>query len=142
MENPKCRPSHSSPLSLPDEYKSILEEVGQHDIKVCSINSFHFVTFVFHLHIIALLQEDQAAHDLCAAAAAMRSMNPEEFITCEGSAYPTLEQTIESFNSDEIGDQAEEDSAGPIYNYEWVDEVMQALNVSPDISNAFHVCNL
>jgi hypothetical protein len=69
----------------------------------------------------------------------MRPMNPEDFVTCDGSGYPTLEQTIESFNSDEMGDQAEEDSAGPIYNYEWVDEVMQALNVSPDISNAFHV---
>jgi hypothetical protein len=64
----------------------------------------------------------------------MRPMNPDEFVTCD--SYPSLEQT---FNSDDINDQAEEDSAGPIYNYEWVDEVMQALNVSPDISNAFHV---
>ena len=47
-------------------------------------------------------------------------------------------ESLESFNPENVGD----DSREPIYNYEWVDEVMQALNVSSDISNAFQVCFL
>lgn len=46
-----------------------------------------------------------------------------------------MEESLESFNPENVG----EDSREPIYNYEWVDEVMQALNVSSDISNAFQV---
>jgi hypothetical protein len=57
---------------------------------------------------------------------------------CDGS-YPTLEESLESFNTEDVSSNTVDDAHGPIYNYEWVDEVMQALNVSPDISNAFHV---
>lgn len=62
-------------------------------------------------------------------------MNAEDFV-CDGT-YPSLEESLESFNPDDVA--TGDDASGPIYNYEWVDEVMQALNVSPDISNAFHV---
>jgi hypothetical protein len=61
-------------------------------------------------------------------------MNPEDFV-CDGN-YSSLDETLDSFNTDDV---VAGDDVGPIYNYEWVDEVMQALNVSPDISNAFHV---
>lgn len=64
-------------------------------------------------------------------------MNASDFVT-DGS-YPSLEESLESFNPDVAGVNPCDDSQGPIYNYEWVDEVMQALNVSPDISSAFHV---
>jgi hypothetical protein len=63
-----------------------------------------------------------------------RSMNPEDFV-CDGT-YASLDESLDSFNPDDV---VTGDDVGPIYNYEWVDEVMQALNVSPDISNAFHV---
>lgn len=65
----------------------------------------------------------------------IHQLNPEEFAGC-ANAYPSLE-TIESFNPEDV--ELRDDAAGPIYNYEWVDEIMQTLNVSPDISNAFHV---
>lgn len=86
-----------------------------------------------------IVNEEEYDKSFCASS--MRPMNPddEELVTCDGNNYPSLEQTIESFNSDDVNDATEEDQSGPIYNYEWVDEVMQALNVSPDISNAFHV---
>lgn len=65
-------------------------------------------------------------------------MNASDFV-CDGT-YPSLEESLESFNPDDVANiNAGDDAHGPIYNYEWVDEVMQALNVSPDISNAFHV---
>lgn len=64
-------------------------------------------------------------------------MNPSEFV-CDGT-YRSLEESLESFNPDDVVVNPGDDANGPIYNYEWVDEVMQALNVSPDISNAFHV---
>jgi hypothetical protein len=71
--------------------------------------------------------------------ASLRNMNPEIPFVCDGN-YSTLEETLESFNSEDVATvSAVDDASGPIYNYEWVDEVMQALNVSPDISNAFHV---
>jgi hypothetical protein len=63
-------------------------------------------------------------------------MNAEDFV-CDGS-YPSLEESLESFNPEDVAGAAE-DASGQIINYEWVDEVMQALNVSPDISSAFHV---
>jgi hypothetical protein len=63
-------------------------------------------------------------------------MNASDFV-CDGT-YPSLEESLESFNPDDPVNPGD-DAHGPIYNYEWVDEVMQALNVSPDISNAFHV---
>lgn len=46
-----------------------------------------------------------------------------------------MEESLESFNPENVGD----DLLEPIYNYEWVDEVMQALNVPSDISNAIQV---
>lgn len=56
--------------------------------------------------------------------------------------FPSLEQSLESFIPDDVsGVELGDDTHGPIYNYEWVDEVMQALNVSPDITNAFNVRN-
>lgn len=56
--------------------------------------------------------------------------------------FPSLEESLQSFIPDyAISGELGDDTHGPIYNYEWVDEVMQALNVSPDISNAFHVRN-
>lgn len=64
-------------------------------------------------------------------------MNASDFV-CDGT-YPSLEESLESFNPDDVSAVNADDAHGPIYNYEWVDEVMQALNVSPDISNAFHV---
>lgn len=64
-------------------------------------------------------------------------MNPEDFV-CDGVTYSSLDESLEHFNPDDVVAAAGDD-VGPIYNYEWVDEVMQALNVSPDISNAFHV---
>lgn len=69
--------------------------------------------------------------------ATFRSINAEDFV-CDGNypTYPTLE---ESFNPDDIVATGDDGTGGPMYNYEWVDEVMQALNVSPDISSAFHV---
>lgn len=68
-------------------------------------------------------------------------MNASEFVCHE--AYPSLEESLESFNPDDVsGVNPGDDAHGPIYNYEWVDEVMQALNVSPDISNAFHVSSI
>ena len=71
----------------------------------------------------------------------IHQLNPEEFSGC-GNAYPSLE-AIESFNTEDVAAISTDDATGPIYNYEWVDEIMQTLNVSPDISNAFHVrkCN-
>lgn len=63
-------------------------------------------------------------------------MNAEDFV-CDGS-YPSLEESLESFNPEDVA-SATDDASGQIINYEWVDEVMQALNVSPDISSAFHV---
>jgi len=70
--------------------------------------------------------------------AILSEVNPESLL-CEG-AYPSLEESLESFNPDDVATISEGgDAHGPIYNYEWVDEVMQALNVSPDISHAFHV---
>lgn len=68
--------------------------------------------------------------------ASFRSINAEDFV-CDGT-YPSLEESLENFNPDDVITSGD-DASGPIYNYEWVDEVMQALNVSPDISNAFHV---
>lgn len=70
----------------------------------------------------------------------IHQLNPEEFAGC-ANAYPSLD-TIESFNSEDVAAISSDDAAGPIYNYEWVDEIMQTLNVSPDISNAFHVRNI
>lgn len=67
----------------------------------------------------------------------IHQLNPEEFSGC-GNAYPSLE-AIESFNTEDVAAISTDDATGPIYNYEWVDEIMQTLNVSPDISNAFHV---
>jgi hypothetical protein len=72
-----------------------------------------------------------------ATLATLSEMSSSDF-TCDG-VYPSLEQSLESFNPDATAVNSGDDVQGPIYNYEWVDEVMQALNVSPDISNAFHV---
>lgn len=69
--------------------------------------------------------------------ATLSEMNTSEFVS--DANYPTLEESLESFNPDDVSAINADDAHGPIYNYEWVDEVMQALNVSPDISNAFHV---
>lgn len=70
--------------------------------------------------------------------ATLSEMNASDFV-CEGS-YPSLEESLQSFNPDDVAALTTgDDSHGPIYNYEWVDEVMQALNVSPEISSAFHV---
>lgn len=70
--------------------------------------------------------------------AILGEVNTSDFV-CDG-AYPTLEESLGTFNPDEAtGEGTGDEAHGPIYNYEWVDEVMQALNVSPDISNAFHV---
>ena len=66
--------------------------------------------------------------------ATLSEMNASDFV-CDGS-YSSLE---EPYSSEEVPRNVVDDAHGPIYNYEWVDEVMQALNVSPDISNAFHV---
>lgn len=63
-------------------------------------------------------------------------MNAEDFV-CDGT-YPSLEESLESFNPEDVT-VGPDDASGQIINYEWVDEVMQALNVSPDISSAFHV---
>lgn len=63
-------------------------------------------------------------------------MSAEDFV-CDGS-YPPLDESLESFNPEDVA-SATDDASGQIINYEWVDEVMQALNVSPDISSAFHV---
>lgn len=58
---------------------------------------------------------------------------------CEG-AYNSLEESLESFNPDDLAYAVGgEDGQGQNCNAAWLDEVMQALNVSPDISNAFHV---
>lgn len=68
-------------------------------------------------------------------------INSEEYV-CDDN-YSTLEENIESFNTSDVATiNTDEDNVGPVYNYEWVDEVMQALNVSPDISNAFHVSRI
>lgn len=65
-------------------------------------------------------------------------MNASDLV-CDGN-YPSLEESLELFNPEDVSNvNPGDDAHGPIYNYEWVDEVMQALNVSPDISNAFHV---
>lgn len=64
-------------------------------------------------------------------------MNASDFV-CDGT-YPSLEESLGSYSAEDVSSNAVDDAHGPIYNYEWVDEVMQALNVSPDISNAFHV---
>lgn len=70
--------------------------------------------------------------------ATLSEMSANDFV-CDGT-YPSLEESLESFNPDDVSSvNPSDDVHGPIYNYEWVDEVMQALNVSPDISNAFHV---
>lgn len=71
--------------------------------------------------------------------ATLSEINSSDFV-CEGN-YPSLEETLKSFGPDGLSRDVhpDDDENGPIYNYEWVDEVMQALNVSPDISNAFHV---
>lgn len=66
-------------------------------------------------------------------------VNANELV-CDDINYEA--DAIESFTHDDVAaaiNNAGVDTTGPIYNYEWVDEVMQALNVSPDISNAFHV---
>lgn len=63
-------------------------------------------------------------------------MNAEDFV-CDGT-YPSLEESLEVLNAEDVAGGTD-DASGQIINYEWVDEVMQALNVSPDISSAFHV---
>lgn len=58
---------------------------------------------------------------------------------CEG-AYSSLEESLDSFNPDDLAIAVTgDDGQGQNCNNEWLDEVMQALNVSPDISNAFQV---
>lgn len=58
---------------------------------------------------------------------------------CEG-AYSSLEESLDSFNPDDLAIAVTgDDGQGQNCNSEWLDEVMQALNVSPDISNAFQV---
>lgn len=83
-------------------------------------------------------KREPSKEDLEKTLATLSEMNASDFV-CDGT-YPSLEESLESFNPDDVtAGNAGDDAHGPIYNYEWVDEVMQALNVSPDISNAFHV---
>jgi hypothetical protein len=91
------------------------------------------------LEMLSILQKkrEPSKEDLEKTLATLSEMNASDFV-CDG-AYPSLEESLESFNTEDVSTNAGDDAHGPIYNYEWVDEVMQALNVSPDISNAFHV---
>lgn len=83
-------------------------------------------------------KREPSKEDLEKTLATLSEMNASDFV-CDGT-YPSLEESLESFNPDDVAAvNAGDDAHGQIYNYEWVDEVMQALNVSPDISNAFHV---
>lgn len=92
------------------------------------------------LEMLSILQKkrEPSKEDLEKTLATLSEMSASDFV-CDGT-YPSLEESLESFNTEDVSAIAHGDDAhGPIYNYEWVDEVMQALNVSPDISNAFHV---
>lgn len=83
-------------------------------------------------------KREPSKEDLEKTLATLSEMNASDFV-CDGS-YPSLEESLESFNPDDVSAvHPGDDAHGPIYNYEWVDEVMQALNVSPEISSAFHV---
>lgn len=90
------------------------------------------------LEMLSILQKkrEPSKEDLEKTLATLNEMNASDF-ACDGS-YPSLEDSLEPFNTEDVSNNSD-DAHGPIYNYEWVDEVMQALNVSPDISNAFHV---
>jgi hypothetical protein len=91
------------------------------------------------LEMLSILQKkrEPSKEDLEKTLATLSEMNASDFV-CDGT-YPSLEESLESFNTEDISTNVSDEAHGPIYNYEWVDEVMQALNVSPDISNAFHV---
>lgn len=83
-------------------------------------------------------KREPSKEDLEKTLATLSEMSASDFV-CDGT-YPSLEESLESFNPDDVSNvNPSDDAHGPSYNYEWVDEVMQALNVSPDISNAFHV---
>lgn len=83
-------------------------------------------------------KREPSKEDLEKTLATLSEMNASDMV-CDGT-YPSLEESLELFNPEDVANvNPGDDAHGPIYNYEWVDEVMQALNVSPDISNAFHV---
>lgn len=83
-------------------------------------------------------KREPSKEDLEKTLATLSEMNASDMV-CDGN-YPSLEESLELFNPEDVSNvNPGDDAHGPIYNYEWVDEVMQALNVSPDISNAFHV---
>lgn len=82
-------------------------------------------------------KREASKEDLEKTLATLSEMNASDFV-CDGS-YSSLEEPLGSFSAEDVSSNVVDDAHGPIYNYEWVDEVMQALNVSPDISNAFHV---
>lgn len=68
----------------------------------------------------------------------------ETMSECVGGIYPTLDESLETFNPEDGSVVAADGSRETIYNYEWVeciDEVIHALNGCTDIPVALQVGN-
>lgn len=66
----------------------------------------------------------------------------ETMSECVGGIYPTLDESLETFNPEDGSVVAADGSRETIYNYEWVeciDEVIHALNGCTDIPVALQV---
>ena len=99
-----------------------------------------YIEYWFRIYKDVAFQKkrEPSKEDLEKTLATLSEMNASDFV-CDGS-FPSLEESLESFNPDDVSAvNPGDDAHGPCNYGGWVDEVIQALNVSPDISNAFHV---
>lgn len=120
----------STPVTIRRSERSAKQIRKWNTFTLFEFNSLHY--FLFQA------KREPSKEDLEKTLATLSEMSANDFV-CDGT-YPSLEESLESFNTDDVSNvNTNDDAQGPIYNYEWVHEVMQALNVSPDVSNAFHV---